>query len=187
MGSKTETDKQPHVAIIGAGITGISLAIGLHARKVKFTVYERAADFGEIGEGISFSPNAERAMRALDPGVHEALLKVTAPSDEQHFLWYDGQRDEPLFKLFIGNGGLKGCRRIDFLDQLVKLVPRENVVFGKYLESVVEDQDGNGMVSMGFRDGTVEKADVGKADKIPARISPDSTSDPSLTPNLELT
>ncbi|GAQ45880.1 unnamed protein product [Aspergillus niger] len=57
-----DTDKF-EVAIIGAGITGITLALGLLSRGIPVRVYERARDFHEIGAGIGFTPNAEWAMK----------------------------------------------------------------------------------------------------------------------------
>lgn len=59
-----------HVAIVGGGITGVILALGLQHRGVSYTLYERAAAFNEIGAGIGFSPNAERALRLVDPRVY---------------------------------------------------------------------------------------------------------------------
>jgi len=83
-------ESQFEVAIIGGGITGLALAIGLLQRNIKFMIYERARTFREIGAGIGFNPNAERAMMALNPALHTAFRKVAAQNDEDYFYYVDG-------------------------------------------------------------------------------------------------
>ncbi|KAI2484842.1 hypothetical protein Ptr902_03782 [Pyrenophora tritici-repentis] len=38
-----------HVAIVGAGIGGLALAIALHKKCVPFTLYEDAKEFSAVG------------------------------------------------------------------------------------------------------------------------------------------
>ncbi|KAI0152788.1 mannitol 1-phosphate dehydrogenase 2 [Xylariaceae sp. FL1272] len=57
------------VAIVGGGITGLTLAISLLQHNVPITVYESAAKFGEIGAGVGFGPNAVRAMKLISPEI----------------------------------------------------------------------------------------------------------------------
>jgi 2-polyprenyl-6-methoxyphenol hydroxylase-like FAD-dependent oxidoreductase len=57
--------------VIGAGIGGLSAAIGLQRVGWRVIVLERAADLGEAGAGISLMSNALRALDQL--GVSEAL------------------------------------------------------------------------------------------------------------------
>lgn len=156
---------QPHIAIIGAGITGLTLAAGLQARDIPFTVYERArgngaAGHGSGGAGIGLSPNAERAMAALSPGVRAAYEAVANPNGEDYFQWVDGLSREVMFKLFVGEGCFRGCRRGDFLDELMGCVPGDKVRFGKALRKVVGREGGEG-VRLLFEDGTEEVADAG--------------------------
>lgn len=49
------------IAIVGGGISGLTLAISLYKQNVPVTVYESASKFGEIGAGVGFGPNAVRA------------------------------------------------------------------------------------------------------------------------------
>lgn len=53
------------VAICGGGICGLCIAIGLLHQGVPFHLYEAAPAFGEIGAGVSFGPNALRAMTLI--------------------------------------------------------------------------------------------------------------------------
>ncbi|RYP78139.1 hypothetical protein DL770_006929 [Monosporascus sp. CRB-9-2] len=157
------------VAIIGGGITGLTLALGLEARGVAYTLYERAASLGEIGAGIGLSPNAERALRAIDPRAHAAFKRVAAPNSEDWFQWVDGKTDELLYRLWLGGREerFQGCRRSDLLDELAGLVPKERVRFGKRLDSITKtgegeakDGSGPGRLVLRFRDGTAAEADV---------------------------
>lgn len=159
-----------HVAIIGGGITGLALAVGLARRNVDFAIYERAANFGELGVGITFTPNAQRAMEALDPRVLECFTRVASAPAGGVLRVVDGVREElgggreekgELFQLQVGDG-YKACRRCDFIEQIVHHVPSERVQYGKYLESLRTADDGDGGVVLGFRDGSTAYADVGE-------------------------
>ena len=150
-------DDRLHVAIIGAGITGVSLGLGLQARGVAFTMYERADGIREIGAGIGFSPNAERAMAALGPDVRPAYKRVANPNGEDYFQWVDGhgghgsgdgavaaeQQPPVLFRLYLGKDGFQGCRRRDVLDEWAGLLPPAAVRFNKELDAIISDGSGD--------------------------------------------
>ncbi|MEL7296880.1 MAG: NAD(P)-binding protein, partial [Pseudomonadota bacterium] len=51
------------VAIVGAGIGGAALALGLRRAGCNAYVYEQASALGEVGAGISLSPNAVKGLR----------------------------------------------------------------------------------------------------------------------------
>jgi 2-polyprenyl-6-methoxyphenol hydroxylase-like FAD-dependent oxidoreductase len=162
-------DNHFEVAIIGGGITGLALAIGLLQRNIRFTIYERAHTFREIGAGIGFTPNAERAMTALNPALHAAFRKVAAQNDEDYFYYVDGYNhseenpgyEETILKLYLGERGFEGCRRPDFMAEMVKLIPTEHVQLGKDLVSVADNGEDEG-VQLSFRDGSTASADIGK-------------------------
>ena len=68
--------KNFEVAIIGGGIAGLTLAIALHNRGIPLQIYEQAPQYGEIGAGVSFSPNAVEAMKLCHMGVYEAFERI---------------------------------------------------------------------------------------------------------------
>ncbi|KAI8415947.1 hypothetical protein FOFC_05574 [Fusarium oxysporum] len=57
-----------HVAIIGAGIGGLALAMALHKKDISFTLYEDAKEYSAVGAGIGFAPNGMRTMDLIEPG-----------------------------------------------------------------------------------------------------------------------
>lgn len=188
------------IAIIGAGITGINLALGLQERGIPFTLYERAPAFGEIGAGIGFSPNAERAMGIISKKlILDAFRRTANPNGEDYFQWIDGWKtDELIFKLHVGKDGFQGCKRSEILEEWAKGLDPERVVFGKTVDLVVEKGDndsGSGSdVEITFTDGTTANADVViGCDGIRSRIrqiilspyaSPPSTSSTTLSNSM---
>ncbi|KAH8159219.1 hypothetical protein CIB48_g9028 [Xylaria polymorpha] len=142
-----------HIAIIGGGITGVILALALEKRGVSYTMYERAPAFTETGAGIGFSPNAERALKVVDPRVYEVYKKVASSTDyEDYFTWVNGKEDnEIVARLLIGIDEFQGGRRSDFLHAWSALIPGARVKFGKEIETMLQKDDGK--VALKFRDG----------------------------------
>jgi 2-polyprenyl-6-methoxyphenol hydroxylase-like FAD-dependent oxidoreductase len=163
-------DGHLEVAIIGGGITGLTLALGLLQRGVKFTIYERAQELRELGAGIGFTPNAERAMLALDPRIHESFRKVAVQNKDDWFRYVDGSKydcgeseclgEHLWLKKYLGERGFEGCRRSDFLRELVNLIPSDSLKFVKNLLSIEDTADSH-KIKLEFADGTTENANVG--------------------------
>ena len=63
--------KHLNIAIVGAGLGGLTAAASLQSFGFKVKVYEQAAKLGEIGAGISLPPNSTRILEHL--GLGEAL------------------------------------------------------------------------------------------------------------------
>ena len=147
------------IAIIGGGIAGLTLTVGLLKQNhIRVTLYESAPRFGEIGAGIGFGPNAVRAMEKLDPAVKAGFLKVVTSnlSPSKQSAWFDFRVVEDgewrLFHTLNMQGFRGGCRRADFLDELVRLVPDGIARFNKRLVGL-EDLGEEGL-RLRFRDGS---------------------------------
>ena len=56
------------IAIVGGGIGGLTAAMALRRAGVYVQIYERAPAFGEVGAGISLTPNAVKGLESLGLG-----------------------------------------------------------------------------------------------------------------------
>lgn len=70
--------KGRRIAVVGAGIAGLSVALACTRRGAKVTVHERADTLREVGAGLQISPNAIRVLDAL--GVGCAFRRVSIRS-----------------------------------------------------------------------------------------------------------
>ncbi|KAI0437209.1 mannitol 1-phosphate dehydrogenase 2 [Xylaria telfairii] len=170
-----------NVAIVGGGITGLTLAIALLQQDVPFTLYESAAKFGEIGAGVGFGPNAVTAMGLISPQIKEAYHRCrTLQCEKKQNVWFttrvgdcrkagdDGETftyggrpgskiGDELFEIFYPNleaiGRVGGVHRAHYLDQLVKLIPPSVSRFGKRLVNLTKAAESEDVV-LHFADGT---------------------------------
>jgi salicylate hydroxylase len=78
------------IGIVGAGISGLVAALALQKRGWPVEVYESAPVLGEVGAGLTITPNATRALR--DVGVEPALRELgTTPPIQAVKHWKDGR------------------------------------------------------------------------------------------------
>lgn len=63
------TPTTPEIAIIGAGIGGLSLALALQQQGLRARVYEAAPQLKPVGAGLWLAPNGQRVLEALDPSL----------------------------------------------------------------------------------------------------------------------
>ncbi|KAL3418430.1 mannitol 1-phosphate dehydrogenase [Phlyctema vagabunda] len=149
------------IAIIGAGIGGITLSIALSLHtSFKITIYESRPSFSEIGAGVGFGPNAFRAMRLISPSISDAYDKVKTANrwPEKDHVWFDirsGLTDEgDLITESASEKGFTHCgaSRAQFLDELVKLIPESvEIKFGKKVVDVQQVDEGT--MKIIFQDG----------------------------------
>src|SRR6202162_6434205 len=78
------------IAIIGAGIGGVSAAVALHQAGCEVDVYEQAPELTEVGGGINMGPNAVRVLRrlGLGPGLDREGVR---PIGTHQRRWQDGR------------------------------------------------------------------------------------------------
>ncbi|MFI6644965.1 FAD-dependent monooxygenase [Streptomyces sp. NPDC050504] len=82
------TDRE--IAVVGAGIGGLTAALALHARGVRTTVVERAGEVAPPGAGITLQPYAVGELTAL--GLGEALASAGAVAVEHVYTDHRGRR-----------------------------------------------------------------------------------------------
>jgi salicylate hydroxylase len=173
--ASTAPQKPFNIAIVGGGISGLTLAIALLEHNIPTTIYESASTFGEIGAGVAFGPNAALAMKLLSPKIHDAFEKCKTanqwPSkagswftarvgdarkaDEEGYVTAGKRVGDALFDVYFGSDrGRGGVYRAHFLDELVKDIPPGVARFGKKLVDMSLVEDGSGDVECHFADGT---------------------------------
>src|SRR4051812_34368237 len=148
------------VAVVGAGLGGLTAAIALRQRGFKVTVYEQAPELGEIGAGIQISPNAARVLVGL--GLDKAF-EATAFEPNRHVVrnWKTGSivsatQMKGVFRPQYG-AGYFGAHRADFHGVLQHAVPDECIRLNARCTGVAQDAD---RARITFADGRTAEADV---------------------------
>ena len=72
-----------HIAIIGAGISGLALACILKKAKIPVVVFEKSKQVSDYGAGISLSPNGMRVLKELD--IFNEVASVSANPNQASF------------------------------------------------------------------------------------------------------
>ena len=82
---------KPEILIVGGGISGLTAAAALGQRGFTVTLLEAAPEFGEIGAGVTLTPNATRGL--ADIGVSERVATAgVEPHLQQIQHWEDGRK-----------------------------------------------------------------------------------------------
>lgn len=152
-----------NVAIVGAGLGGMTAAVALAELGMQVTVYEQAPRFGEVGAGLQLSANAVRVLAGL--GVLDALeSRASKPEGKRVRLWNTG-KSWKLFDLGVISQERYGfpylmLHRADLHDVLAdrfeQLRP-DGIRLDKRLVRYVEGAD---EVALEFADGSTAHHDI---------------------------
>jgi 2-polyprenyl-6-methoxyphenol hydroxylase-like FAD-dependent oxidoreductase len=82
-------EARDEVAIIGAGIAGLTLGLCLHEKGIAARIYEKTPEIRPLGVGINVLPHASRVLHAL--GLGEALAALGVRTRESSFFNRFGQ------------------------------------------------------------------------------------------------
>jgi 5-methylphenazine-1-carboxylate 1-monooxygenase len=90
-GHRIHPERIVHIAIIGGGIGGLTLALAAHAARAadRIRVFEAAAQIHPLGVGINLGPHAVKELSAL--GLEDALAEVACQPQDYAFFTRHGQ------------------------------------------------------------------------------------------------
>jgi salicylate hydroxylase/6-hydroxynicotinate 3-monooxygenase len=151
---------QPRIAIIGAGMGGLTLAAGLARFGLAAEIYEQAPAFGVVGAGIQLTPNATRALDGL--GLLQKLRdRGHAPPIGYNRVWNTGELTHawPMGEAIERRFGMPdlSMHRADLHAELLSAVPAGSVRLGHVLVGIERE---GGSYLLRFADGTSAPADA---------------------------
>jgi salicylate hydroxylase len=151
------------VAVIGAGIAGLTVAASLARCGQPCTIYERATRLGEVGAGIQVAPNATRLLHGL--GLAASLSRIAVrPEAVEMRRWHD---NTPLGRAELGAAcvrryGAPYCtlHRADLHRVLLRAARGggARIQLGRCCIGVHQDEPGQ--VRLDFADGSHAVADL---------------------------
>ena len=147
------------IAVVGAGLGGLTLAILLEKAGYDYTVYEQAPQLARMGAGINLYPNTTKIMKAI--GVLDKMLAIgNRPESWLNREWDTGRiyfaQLEAEWEEQFGAPHLH-LHRGDMQAILTNAVPADRLQFGKCLVGLDDHQ---GMTRLTFADGTTSDADI---------------------------
>ncbi|KAJ5671253.1 hypothetical protein N7507_000380 [Penicillium longicatenatum] len=158
-----------NIAIIGAGLSGLALALSLQKQGIPCIIYESRSASLDIGGAIMLSPNALRILDAI--GIYKTIKPLGYSFKTLHF--YTGT---PLDTYDFGDSDKYDydalrIYRYELIDALVKAVQERgiNIEYGKRFTHILSETDAE--VTWAFEDATTGTASclVG-ADGIHSRV-----------------
>ena len=155
------TKRPLHIAIIGAGIGGLTAAACLRRLGIDVRIYEQASGFTRLGAGIQQAPNATRVLYAL--GLRHKLLAQAFQPESNDSRDYDTgnlTNSLPLGQSVRGRHGVPYLlmHRGDLHAMLVDLVPGEIIRLNNRLTGL--DHAADQTVGMHFSNGETATADA---------------------------
>jgi salicylate hydroxylase/6-hydroxynicotinate 3-monooxygenase len=151
------TGRTPSIAIVGAGLGGLTVAATLRLAGFQVRIYEQATRFARIGAGIQMMPNSMKVLRRI--GI-EARVRGTSFQPYSHLnrVWDTGEvlRELPMPESLFGAPYL--CmHRADLHDALASIVPAELIELRKTLTGLEQRA---GQVTLTFADRSTARADA---------------------------
>jgi 2-polyprenyl-6-methoxyphenol hydroxylase-like FAD-dependent oxidoreductase len=124
------------IAIVGAGIGGLTLAIALRHRGIDCTVFERQPQLHEVGAGITLWANAIRVLQAL--GIEDSVRAVSHVTSAGVIGLSDGRSIATPSLADWGTephlGQLWTLHRAELQQALYQALPKDTVVFNAPFE-----------------------------------------------------
>jgi 2-polyprenyl-6-methoxyphenol hydroxylase-like FAD-dependent oxidoreductase len=161
--SSTSKPRKLEIAILGAGIAGLTLAIALSNHPlINTTLYEKATELKEIGASIALGPNGLRTLERL--GLNDVI------SDENGYrgtgtagmVYRHWKTNEVIGTDKHGNvhewlHQTARFHRGHLHGKLAEHVPSDSIKLGKKVVGIEIEEEG---VTINFKDGSRAWADI---------------------------
>ncbi|KAF9101991.1 hypothetical protein BGX27_011233 [Mortierella sp. AM989] len=142
MSQQDSTDKpRPEILIIGAGISGLTLAILLEQINIPYHIFERASEVKSLGSVMVFAGNIFPALEQL--GIYQELKQVSKPIVDEYFYNADAKKLGTFsFQEYKDSSGYETLifSRPRFYDILLKRVPAHKISFKKRVLRIEEKE-----------------------------------------------
>ena len=153
-------NRKTQIAVVGAGLGGLTVAGFLQRAGFAVTVYEQAPTFSRIGAGIILSANAMKVLRRL--GVAYELIRTGIKP--QCFVSRAWDTGATMYEIHFDDaseqrygGPYLNIHRGDLHEILAKAVAPETIAFDHQLVDLKKSQD---RYSLRFMNGETAQADI---------------------------
>ena len=153
-------DRKTRIAVVGAGLGGMTVAGFLQRAGFAVTVYEQAPAFSRIGAGIILSANVMKVLRRL--GIEQMVIETGIKADSYISRAWD--TGETMYKIEFDSasearfgGPYANIHRGDLHAVLEKGVAPGTIAFNHRLVAVDETRDAIRLV---FENGVTVDADI---------------------------
>jgi salicylate hydroxylase len=152
----------PRIAIVGAGIGGLTLSLALRQRGLSAEIFEQAQELTEIGAAVGLLSNGIRELRRL--GLFDAI--IAASGEPTELIYRDGRTGERVashparvaaaYRKRFG-APFVGIHRAELQRILAGALGSENLRLGRRL---VDVEDRGDRIVPTFADGRSAEADL---------------------------
>lgn len=153
-------DKSSRIAVVGAGIAGLTVAGLLQQSGYPVAVFEQADNFSRIGAGIILGASTAKVMRRL--GIEDEMVRTGIRPDA--FVSRDVASGEILSEFIFDaaaearhGGPFLNVHRADLHRLLVSRLAPDTIRFGHVLAGLDETSAG---VTLAFANGVCTEADI---------------------------
>ncbi|KAF9320130.1 hypothetical protein BG003_007111 [Podila horticola] len=144
-----EEFSKPKVLISGGGIGGLTLALLLHKANIPFLVLERAKEIKPLGASIGLG--ATVAPLLIQLGIYDEFISRAKLLNGMNMLKEDLTLVHTMDNTCFKELGVASCRSVgygqyvisrpDLYDLLFNSIPRERILLGKRVLSLIQNQD----------------------------------------------
>jgi 6-hydroxynicotinate 3-monooxygenase len=153
-------NRKTQIAVVGAGLGGLTVAGFLQRAGFAVTVYEQAPTFSRIGAGIILSANAMKVLRRL--GVEDELIRTGIKP--QCFVSRAWDTGATMYEIYFDQASEKryggpylNIHRGDLHDILAQAVAPKTIAFDHQLVDLKKSKD---RYSLRFGNGAAAQVDI---------------------------